>query len=284
MRVSLLLVLTLLGMQVACSRRSESTPPEEVASNAAAPVVAAAPAPDSGMPVKASTEPYADVWCDGLSPERCGDFADSCIRLTYCDGQRFCASRHNRPSDRVCGSEGTRGLAEPCCEGLVARCGALPSEGTCEPQAKSTDVPMCLRCGDGVCDAREQRCNCPEDCEVTRSRPRIRYQGARPEGPSGNTSDVPASIKRPGQCLEVLGAADSVRLCLWRWAHDVLGRTDVKELRQAASIAPFTAFDLDLLGCLYEPAGRGRQSPRKQCLETLMLRTKDARLQKLLSP
>ncbi|QDF03228.1 hypothetical protein [Myxococcus xanthus] len=278
-RGSLLLVVALVGVQAACSRRSDSTPPE-----GAAPVAAAAPSSDSEASVKTSAGTYEDVWCEGLTPERCGDFTDKCIRQTYCDGQQFCSSRGNRPRDHVCGSEGTAGLAEPCCEGLVARCGNLTSEGACEPQQSSTDVLKCLACGDGVCGVLEQRCNCPEDCEVTKARPRIRYRGHSPEGPSANARDVPAGVKRPGQCLEALDAADPVRLCLMRWASDVLGRTDVQELRQAETIAPFTAFDLDLLACLYEEDGRGSRVPRKQCLEILMLRTNDARLQKLLNP
>jgi len=278
-RASLFLVLALMGMQAACSCRSSP-----LSSESGAPDAAPTAPPVAEAAVKTSASPYADVWCEGLTVDRCGAFAEDCVLKTYCDGQRFCSRRRARPPAGGCGAEGAQGLAEPCCEGLVPRCGSRTLEDACEPRRDSTDVPMCLRCGDGVCGFLEQRCNCPEDCESTKARPLIHYRGPRPGGPAPTARDVPAGVKSPGQCLESLDAADPIRRCLWRWAHDVLGRDDARELRRAANLAPFTVFDLDLMECLDEMEMPGEaRSARKRCLEALMLRTKDARLQKLLT-
>ncbi|RUO94591.1 hypothetical protein D7Y11_03625 [Corallococcus sp. AB018] len=226
-----------------------------------------------------------DVWCEGLPPERCGEFPELCIRLTYCDGQPFCASRMNRPKDRKCGSVSVYGLGEPCCSGLVSRCGVLTLDDTCEPQRDPMDMPSCLACGDGVCDVHEQRCNCPEDCAVTAKRPGIRYRGSSPEGPTGHRNTE--GVTRPGQCLDALEKPDAVRHCLREWVMALLGRRSAKELRQAVDIKPFARFDLDLLECLDEPEDRdppGTRSRRDVCLEALQRRTKDTRLRKLMNP
>ncbi|WP_147446949.1 hypothetical protein [Corallococcus sp. CA054B] len=237
----------------------------------------------SSKPEPSAPVPTPDVWCEGLPPERCGESPEHCIRLTYCDGQPFCASRMNRPRDRTCGSVSVHGLGEPCCPGLVSRCGELTPDDTCEPQRDPTDMPSCLACGDGVCDVHEQRCNCPEDCAVTAKRPGIRYRGSEPEGPSGHRRTE--GVTRPGQCLDALEKPDAVRHCLRQWVQALMGRRSARELRQAVDIEPFTRFDLELLECLDEdgePAGA--RSRRALCLEALQRRTKDTRLRKLLSP
>ena len=49
-----------------------------------------------------------------------------------------------------------------CCEGLTATCGDGPSpEGACPVQC---DRLTCVACGDGLCGAAEDPCNCPADC------------------------------------------------------------------------------------------------------------------------
>jgi hypothetical protein len=58
-----------------------------------------------------------------------------------------------------------------CCEGLVRTelfiemSGAPfgPPPGGCA-FAAAPSTKVCLPCGNGVCDAKENRCNCPQDC------------------------------------------------------------------------------------------------------------------------
>ncbi|WP_147451106.1 hypothetical protein [Corallococcus llansteffanensis] len=249
------------------------------------------PIPSSPSPARPSepsaptaTRRLADVWCEGLSPERCGAFPEECYAATYCDGQRFCTSRR-RARGRTCGEEGYYGGEVACCEGLVARCAKKTGDTTCNDERDPEQQPMCLACGDGVCSTLEQRCNCPEDCAVGEKRRKIRYRGSNPEGPRQGDPNVPQGATRPDQCLEFLGDADRVHNCLRAWTWAVLGRNSWDELQDADSISPLTPFDLKLMRCLSLAQGgrRPRSGPnRESCLQALSQSTKDARLDKLL--
>ncbi|GEN13480.1 hypothetical protein SAMN05443572_1068 [Myxococcus fulvus] len=110
--------------------------------------------------------PTQDVWCEGLSVERCDDFPKDCELATYCDGVRFCRTQPRYPNEATCAEEGILGANVACCPGLVPRCGSLEHYvgPKCDPIEGTTAEPVCVRCGDGVCGRAEQVCNCPEDC------------------------------------------------------------------------------------------------------------------------
>ncbi|RKH58697.1 hypothetical protein D7V93_16300 [Corallococcus llansteffanensis] len=217
--------------------------------------------------------------------ERCAEFPDVCHQAVYCDGEPFCTSRRGTQAP-TCGGEGYSAGEVACCPGLIARCGRV-TEGTCDAEHGTDHRPRCMPCGDGVCSSLEQRCNCPEDCAVTPQRRKILYRGNHPEGPGKGNPHGPPRLTRPGQCLDTQRDPERLRGCMVEWARAVFGRDSVEELRDATSIEPFTAFDLDLMRCLeLERRGRSqvKESSREACLEALALQTKDGRLDKLLRP
>lgn len=65
-------------------------------------------------------------------------------------------------------------LAALCCDGLVIRSATIDNAVTSEPGAPAGCAPdfehyspsevLCLACGNLLCEAHENRCNCPEDC------------------------------------------------------------------------------------------------------------------------
>lgn len=225
------------------------------------------------------------VWCEGLPVERCGEQPEACRVSVYCDGVRFCTARRQDAREPECGAHGYTSGSVACCAGLAPRCGVPEPDGTCDSQLGTEHQPRCLSCGDGVCDVLEQRCNCAEDCVPSATRPKLRYRGARPEGPRQGDINVPASVTRPGQCVEVLREPDLIRHCLVTWAHALFGRSGVAELRLAETLEPFTPFDLDLLECLDLSPGSSTppdKTSREDCLAALSLRTRDARLDPLL--
>lgn len=65
-----------------------------------------------------------------------------------------------------CGGLAYAGQLE-CCPGMEKRCGVEFFDGSCDMEAKNSVyvVPICLPCGNGICNQFENRCNCPEDCE-----------------------------------------------------------------------------------------------------------------------
>ena len=100
------------------------------------------PVPSSPEPAgPAATRPLADVWCEGLPAERCGAFEKECHVATYCDGQRFCTSRQG-PRRLTCGENGYSGGEVACCEGLLARCGKMTGDTTCDDERDSEQRPM----------------------------------------------------------------------------------------------------------------------------------------------
>jgi hypothetical protein len=108
----------------------------------------------------------------GPIPQACGSFdeaqcpLDRCHPLPTCDGTSVCSEPFSGPPPS-CGPIGYYGADVPCCSGLVKRCNRSLSDGSCVLDGGgTTDIPMCIACGDGTCDASwgETQCNCPEDC------------------------------------------------------------------------------------------------------------------------
>ena len=99
--------------------------------------------------------------CDAISADCCPN--DRCQLLTDCSGNRVCYNRF-AGTPPACGAVGYYGQDVACCAGLVKRCGAPRSDGTCDTTAGYNHLPQCLPCGDGQCDFFENSCNCPEDC------------------------------------------------------------------------------------------------------------------------
>ncbi|WP_338873226.1 hypothetical protein [Myxococcus stipitatus] len=224
----------------------------------------------------------ADVWCEGLSLERCGKYPQDCEVGVYCDGVRFCRSQPRFPSPETCAGEGILGANVACCSGLVARCG-IPEggRGTCNPQQGDESEPVCIRCGDGMCGPFEQACNCPEDCAPSEARPKLRYRGLRPEGPEDFALDASAA---PAQCLDTQPSPGAVHNCLVAWSESLFGLRTVAELERAEDLKPFTPFDLDLMRCLERSSSyayRRSETSREGCIEALYRRTRDSRLDKL---
>ncbi|MEZ4475432.1 MAG: hypothetical protein R3F60_32485 [bacterium] len=70
------------------------------------------------------------------------------------------------PDAGACVAEGDSVAVVPnapaCCPGLTpVGCGAPGADGQCE---ECVGASICARCGDGVCGAGENACNCAEDC------------------------------------------------------------------------------------------------------------------------
>ena len=121
--------------------------------------------------------PGAPSCCEGLVSIPCGGAIDGVCEpcdggfsCTAC-GDGVCDAPENEctcPEDCAvpsCVPEGGSGGVYPgapsCCEGLVSiPCGG-PVDGVCEPCVGGFS---CTACGDGVCDAPENQCTCPDDC------------------------------------------------------------------------------------------------------------------------
>jgi hypothetical protein len=101
--------------------------------------------------------------CQGFDAAHCP--LERCQLLPGCGGTRVCYPPFSGPAP-TCGVASYYGAAVPCCSGLVKRCGAVASDGTCDPTVGGyQNIPWCIACGDGTCDAQfENRCSCPEDC------------------------------------------------------------------------------------------------------------------------
>ncbi len=101
--------------------------------------------------------------CEEISAKDCP--TDRCELLKACDGKKIC---YNKISDEVlsCGGMGYRGQKVACCEGLSLRCGVEYFDGTCDNWGRNSiyAIPVCIPCGNDVCEQFENACNCPEDC------------------------------------------------------------------------------------------------------------------------
>ena len=95
-----------------------------------------------------------------------GHCPDRCQVIKGCnDNKGFCYYRMEEESGKKCGEPAYAGDLD-CCAGLVKRCGAEFLDGSCDMLGKNSayGVPICIPCGNGICNQFENRCNCPEDC------------------------------------------------------------------------------------------------------------------------
>jgi len=105
------------------------------------------------MPVPCPDIPAADC------PE------EFCAVMVDCSDQKIC--HYQMSGDKTeCGDVAYAGQDVDCCPGLVRRCGYEFIDGTCDMQGQGSvyNLPICIPCGNGICDNFEDRCNCPEDC------------------------------------------------------------------------------------------------------------------------
>ncbi|MBN2095033.1 MAG: hypothetical protein JW727_03215 [Candidatus Aenigmarchaeota archaeon] len=110
--------------------------------------------------------------------EYCGD--GICASLFDCAPGMDCGTSYenkcNCPEDcgeTECLTEGqTWGAAVtpyspepiPCCGGLQALSLTLDPSNNCRPKVGWTGYVCTTKCGNGVCDGKENKCNCPADC------------------------------------------------------------------------------------------------------------------------
>ena len=89
---------------------------------------------------------------------------ERCLVLAGCGKEEVCFPKIEQ-EEAECGDLAYSGEKE-CCEGLVKRCGVEFFDGSCDMEGKYSmyNTPLCLPCGNNVCNQFENRCNCPEDC------------------------------------------------------------------------------------------------------------------------
>lgn len=100
--------------------------------------------------------------CVEIKREECPK--DRCQVLDGCDHTQICFDKILTEPD-TCGDLGYGGTLE-CCADLMKRCGLEFFDGTCDMVGSNSmyGVPICIPCGNGVCNQFENACNCPEDC------------------------------------------------------------------------------------------------------------------------
>ena len=116
----------------------------------------------------AKSDAYCSLHC---LPKICFEFEvkdcpkDHCQVLKGCNQEDACYGLLAVESSN-CGGLAYSGQSLECCEGFVKRCGVEFFDGTCDMIGQSSMyvVPICIPCGNGVCEQFENRCNCPEDC------------------------------------------------------------------------------------------------------------------------
>ena len=102
--------------------------------------------------------------CVDMSADQCP--TDTCQLLKGCDNHTICYYKIE-PAAISCGEIGYAGQDVPCCKGLEKRCGIEFFDGSCDMIGKNSiyAVPICVPCGNGICNQFEDSCNCPEDCK-----------------------------------------------------------------------------------------------------------------------
>ncbi len=102
--------------------------------------------------------PCLEMKADQCPPHRCQ------VMLS-CEDQKICYNKL-KEAGAGCGGMGYAGQDIPCCNGFVKRCGVEFFDGTCDMYGRNSiySIPVCIPCGNGICDQFEQTCNCPEDC------------------------------------------------------------------------------------------------------------------------
>jgi len=101
--------------------------------------------------------------CVLIEPENCPE--ERCQILKGCEEKDVCYPKFTEDPPE-CGETAYPGQAVECCEGFVKRCGLEFFDGTCDMKGVQSvySVPICIPCGNGICNQFEDRCNCPEDC------------------------------------------------------------------------------------------------------------------------
>jgi len=111
--------------------------------------------------------------CDKICvPRRCPNIPidqcplEFCAVMVNCSHEKICHFKM-AGGQADCGDTAYAGQDVACCPGLVRRCGIEFIDGTCDMEAKQDpmySLPICIPCGNGICENFENRCNCPEDC------------------------------------------------------------------------------------------------------------------------
>ncbi|MCD4780575.1 MAG: hypothetical protein K8S27_08525 [Candidatus Omnitrophica bacterium] len=101
--------------------------------------------------------------CVELPADQCP--VDMCQIMQGCDDQPVCYDQMDLEPP-VCGGLAYSGQDVDCCKGLKKRCGVEFFDGSCDMLGKNSiySIPVCLPCGNGICNQFENSCNCPEDC------------------------------------------------------------------------------------------------------------------------
>lgn len=88
-----------------------------------------------------------------------------CTVMENCSKEKICHYQMTGEPAR-CGDLSYAGQDVECCQGLIRRCGVEFLDGTCDMEGKNSvdNLPICIPCGNGICNQFENRCNCPEDC------------------------------------------------------------------------------------------------------------------------
>jgi len=91
---------------------------------------------------------------------------EECQIMKGCDGKDICYDKIDEDPPE-CGGLAYAGESVACCKGFVKRCGIEFFDGSCDMEGSFSidSIPICLPCGNGICNQFENRCNCPEDCK-----------------------------------------------------------------------------------------------------------------------
>jgi hypothetical protein len=120
--------------------------------------------PNANMPrlLRAHDEDAEPGPCEMSATNECPAHCDV---VEGCDGKKVCLAPVPA-TDKSCGDKGSFRWDLKCCAGLARRCGTIAADGRCTESGPELQerLPMCLTCGNRVCDPLENRCNCPEDC------------------------------------------------------------------------------------------------------------------------
>ena len=102
--------------------------------------------------------------CEEIATEHCPE--DICDLIDGCVGDLVCYAKQLQPPPE-CGALAYTGGQVDCCEGFQERCGLEFFDGSCDMVGASSiySVPICIPCGNGICNQFENACNCPEDCQ-----------------------------------------------------------------------------------------------------------------------
>jgi hypothetical protein len=120
--------------------------------------------------IKCSTESEQMMCAMACHPKECVTIKAKdcplgrCVVLTGCSAEKVCYPPM-QDNNLGCGDLAYIGEKE-CCESLVKRCGVEFLDDSCDMLGENSidSVPVCIPCGNGVCNQFENLCNCPEDC------------------------------------------------------------------------------------------------------------------------